>query len=216
VSIPSIAELVTPAATAVVCHEMQRGVVGDLAAPDFPTARAVAEAGIIQANARLLDAARARGVHVIHCAAAFRKDRVGSFANTPMLAALLDNPGHLMAGTPAVDPVPELWRQELDTVMHRYHGMSSFAGTELDWLLKSLRATTVIVTGVSVNRGVVGQTIEAVNYGYRAVIPRDCVIGYPKEYSDMVLEHTLAPLSWLTTSDEIMAAWEASLVPTSP
>jgi nicotinamidase-related amidase len=207
---PTIPELVKPAATAVVCHEMQRGVVGDLAAPGFPTAQAVADAGIILSNARLLDAARTRGIRVIHCAAAFRKDRFGSFPNTPMLAALLDNPGHLVEGTPEVDPVPELWREDLDVVIHRFHGMSSFAGTELDWLLKSVQATTVIVTGVSVNRGVIGQTMEAVNYGYRAVIPTDCVIGYPKEYSDMVLEHTLAPLSWLTTADEIIAAWQNS------
>ncbi len=204
----SVHELVEPVTTAVVCHEMQRGVVGDLASPEFPTARAVAEAGIIAANARLFDAARAKGVRIIHCAAAFRRDRAGGFANTPMLEALLDNPGHLLVDTPAVEPVPELWSQDRDVVMHRFHGMSSFAGTELDWLLKSFGATTVIVTGVSVNRGVTGQTIEAVNYGYRVVIPRDCVIGYPREYSDMVLEHTLAPLAWLSTADEIIAAWQ--------
>jgi nicotinamidase-related amidase len=205
----SIPDLVKPGVCAVVCHEMQRGVVGDLASPDFPTARAVAESGIVGSNAKLFAAARANDIRVIHCAAAFRKDRAGSFANTPMLEALLDNPGHLVAGTPAVDPVPELWSEDLDVVMHRFHGMSSFAGTELDWLLRSLHATTVIVTGVSVNRGVTGQTLEAVNYGYRVVIPTDCVIGYPKEYSDAVLEHTLAPLSWLTTSDEIVGAWQA-------
>jgi nicotinamidase-related amidase len=203
---PSIAELVNPRSTALVCHEMQRGVVGDLA-DGFITARAVADAGIIATNARLLAAARANGIRVIHCVAAFRKDRVGSFANTPMLTSLLDNPDHLVFGTPSVDPVPELWDRDADVVMHRFHGMSSFAGTELDWVLKSLGATTVIVTGVSVNRGVTGQTIETVNFGYRVVIPRDCVIGYPREYSDMVLEHTLAALAWLSTADELIDLW---------
>jgi biuret amidohydrolase len=205
---PSIPELVEPGSTAIVCHEMQRGVVGDLAAPGFQTAQAVAESGIIPCNARLFDAARANGIRVIHCAAAFRLNRVGSFANTPQLAALMSSSDYLVVGTPSVDPVPELWQEDDDVVMHRFHGMSSFAGTELDWLLRSLNATTVILTGVSVNRGITGQTIEAVNFGYRVVIPTDCVVGYPKEYSDMMLEHTLAPLAWLTTADEVVAAWK--------
>jgi nicotinamidase-related amidase len=205
---PSIAELVEPGTSAIVCHEMQRGVVGDLAAPGFLTAQAVAEWGIIATNARLFDAARANGLRVIHCAAAFRKNRVGSFGNTPQLAALMGSAGYLEVGTPDVDPVPELLDSEADVVMHRFHGMSSFAGTELDWLLKSVNATTVILTGVSLNRGITGMTLEAVNYGYKVVIPTDCVVGYPKEYADMMLEHTLAPLAWLTTAEAIMAAWK--------
>jgi nicotinamidase-related amidase len=204
---PSIPELVEPGTTAIVCHEMQRGVVGDLAAPGFLTARAVADSGLIGSNARLFDAARARGIRVIHCAAAFRKNRVGSFANTPQLAALMGSADYLVVGTPSVDPVPELLDEEADVVMHRFHGMSSFAGTELDWLLRSVNAKTVILTGVSLNRGITGQTLEAVNFGYRVVIPTDCVVGYPKEYGDMMLEHTLAPLAWLTTAEAIMAAW---------
>jgi nicotinamidase-related amidase len=204
---PTIVDLVEPATTTILCHEMQRGVVGDLAAPGFKTAEAVAEAGVIPAAARLFDAARAQGIRVIHCAAAFRKDHAGSFANTPQLANLMTNPNYLIVGTPSVDPVPELWQPDVDIVMQRFHGMSSFAGTELDWLLKSMGTRTVIVTGVSLNRGVTGLTIEAVNYGYRVVIPTDCVVGYPKQYSDLVLEHTLSALAWLTTSGEVTASW---------
>jgi biuret amidohydrolase len=204
---PSITELVDPATTAIVCHEMQRGVVGDLAAPGFLTAQAVAESGIIDVNARLFEAARARGIRVIHCAAAFRKNRVGSFANTPQLAALMGSTDYLVEGTPSVAPVPDLLDEEADVVMYRFHGMSSFAGTELDWLLRSVNASTIILTGVSLNRGITGMTLEAVNFGYRVVIPTDCVVGYPKDYSEMMLEHTLAPLAWLSNAGEILSAW---------
>ena len=55
--------------------ELQRGVVGDLACiPEL--GKAVAEAGVIAQTARLLRAARAAGVRVIHCTAAFRRDRM--------------------------------------------------------------------------------------------------------------------------------------------
>jgi nicotinamidase-related amidase len=204
----TVAELVDPSTTAIICHEMQRAVVGDLARPGWPTADAVNEAKVIPNLARLLDAARARGIRVVHCAAAFRADHAGSFDNAPILEGRLADADYLIEGTPDVDPVPELWNRDTDVVMHRFHGMTSFAGTELDWLLKSFGAKTVIVTGVSLNRGVTGTVIEAVNYAYRVVIPRDCVVGYPQEYGDAVLEHTLAALAWLTTSDEISACWQ--------
>jgi biuret amidohydrolase len=208
---PEIEELVDPQTTVVLCHEMQRGIVGDLALPNTAPAVAVAEAGTVPACSRLFATARAAGIRILHCGAAYRKDYVGSFRNTPLLANTISTPPVLIEGTPSVNPVQDIWEPDTDVVLLRFHGMTSFAGTELDWLLKSLHASTVVITGVSVNRGVTGLTIEAVNYGYRVVIPTDCVIGYPKEYSDMVLEHTLAALAWLATGDDLVSVWEHRL-----
>jgi biuret amidohydrolase len=206
----TIEELVQRDKVAIMVHEMQRAVVGDLVRPGWPSADAVKKAGIVEPLAGLLDSARARSIRVVHCAATFRADKVGSFANAPVLERALQETGYMIEGTPDVDPMPELYDRARDVVIPRYHGMSSFAGTELDWVLRSLGATTVIITGVSINRGVTGSTIEAVNYGYRVVIPRDCVAGFPPEYGDLMLEHTLAPIAWLTTSAEILASWEAA------
>jgi nicotinamidase-related amidase len=200
-------DLIEPGTVAVLCHEMQRGVVGDLAGEARPAA-AVAEVGMIPILERLFTAARARNVRVIHCGAAFRADRTGSFANTPMQVRIAQADNPLLIGSEYVDPVPELWDVERDVVLHRFHGYSPFAGSELDQVLKSIGVRNVIATGVSLNRGVTGMTIEAVNYGYRVVIPTDGVVGYPAEYAAMVLEHTLDALAWLTTSDEIVAGWE--------
>ena len=90
----------------------------------------------------------------------------------------------------------------------RLHGISPFAGTELDPILRSVGVTTVVPVGVSVNRGILGICIEAVNYGYHVVLPTDCVAGYPAEYAAMVLEHTLAPITSQTTSDPLVDAWK--------
>ncbi len=49
--------------------------------------------------------------------------------------------------------------------------MSPFTGTSLDTWLRSLGVETVVATGVSVNLGVLGLAIEAVNLGYRVVVP---------------------------------------------
>ena len=193
---PGIPELVEPSSTVVICHEMQRGVVGDLAKPGMPPAVAVAEAKMLP------------GVRVVHVAAVFRRPDLGGFRNTPLLQARPAGDTFLREGSPEVDPVPELF-DDGDIVLYRYHGMSAYAGTELDWILKSVGAKTVVVTGVSLNRGVTGTTIEAVNYGYQVVLPKDCVAGYPKEYGEMVLEHSLAALAWLTDAAELTAVWSA-------
>jgi nicotinamidase-related amidase len=124
----------------------------------------------------------------------------------PFVNKLLDDPEHLPVGTAAVEVVPELWG-DLDLESTRLHGISPFAGTDLDSILRSLGTRTVIAAGVSLNRGIIGISIEAVNHGYEVVVPRDAVIGYPREYGEMVLRHTLDGLVTLSTVDELIGCW---------
>jgi nicotinamidase-related amidase len=201
-----VSELVAPGRCAVLVMELQRGVVGDLAS--MPAlAKAVREAGVVDATARVLVAARDASVRVIHCHAAFRRDRAGTPRNVPLVNSLLRNPDHMVVGEPSVESVPELGPDARDLVSQRFHGMSPFAATELDALLRAEDATTVIATGVSLNVGVIGLTIEAVNHGYHVVIPRDCVAGYPAEYGEAVLANTLSRLAHFTTSAELAERW---------
>jgi nicotinamidase-related amidase len=204
----AMAELAAPAHCAVLVMELQRGVVGDLASMPV-LAKAVQEAGVITATARVLEAARAAGVRVIHCHAAFRRDRAGTPRNVPLVNGLLRNPDHMVVGEPTVDSVPELGPDPRDLVCQRFHGMSPFAATELDAFLRAEGATTVIATGVSLNVGIIGLSIEAVNHGYHVVIPRDCVAGYPAEYGEAVLANTLSRIAHFTTSAELTAAWRS-------
>jgi len=205
---PMLRELVARGRCAVVSMELQRGVVGDLACiPEL--GKAVAEAGVIDRTAQLLRAARRSGVRVIHCTAAFRRDRAGSPGNVPLVNRLLENPEHLVAGSAAAEVVPELGPEAEDLVSQRFHGMSPFAGTSLDPWLRSEGATTVIAAGVSLNVGITGLVIEAVNRCYRVVVARDCVAGWPLEYGELVLEKTIAQLATLASAEEIAAVWKA-------
>lgn len=196
---------VDPAHTTILSMEMQRGIVGDLARFAGP-AEAVRESGILARCASLYAVARDRGMRVVHCNAAFRPDRAGSYRNMPFVNKLLDDPGHLPIGTPAVDVVPEL-KGEGDLESTRLHGISPFAGTDLDSILRSLGTRTVVAAGVSLNRGIIGISIEAVNHGYEVVVPRDAVIGYPREYGELVLRHTLDGLVTLCDVDALAAIW---------
>lgn len=196
---------VDPAHTTILSMEMQRGIVGDLSRYEAPR-KAVKESGILARCASLYAAARSAGMRVVHCSAAFRPDRVGSYRNMPFVNKLLEDPEHLPLGSPAVEVMPELYDAS-DLVSLRLHGISPFAGTDLDSILRSLGTRTVVAAGVSLNRGIIGISIEAVNHGYDVVVPRDAVIGYPKEYGEMVLQYTLDGLVTLSGVEALSKRW---------
>ncbi len=201
-------ELLDPRSTAVLTMEMQRGVVGDLAAMP-PLRDAVEKEKIIPHTAHLLAAARTAGIRVVHCTAMFRPDRSGTPANTPFAAAARKHPVALVVGSPEVEVVAELGRERSDLESSRMHGMAPFIGTSLDPTLRAEGIRTVVATGVSVNVGIFGLALEAVNFGYRVVIATDCVAGVPAEYAQAVLTNSLALLATRVTSSEIIEAWQA-------
>ncbi|MCO5992255.1 isochorismatase family protein [Actinoallomurus rhizosphaericola] len=205
----TLAELAEPGHAAVLVMEMQRGVVGDLTG--FPAlADACAAGDVIRNAARVATAARAVGVPVVQCTAAFRADRAGSHTdNAPFVRRLLRDPAHMLEGTPAIEVVPEL-SGPADLESRRYHGFSPFTGTSLDQTLRSLGVRTVVAVGVSLNLGVPGLCLEAVNLGYRVVAVTDAMAGVPADYADAVLTHTVALLAARATADELVRAWKTA------
>jgi biuret amidohydrolase len=67
---------------------------------------------------------------------------------------------------------------------------------------------TVVATGVSLNLGIPGLAIEAVNYGYSVVVARDAVCGIPRDYARTILETMIPLVATVTTTDELIACWK--------
>lgn len=203
-----LAALLAPAQTALLMMECQEGIVGG-GARLGALAEAVARHGTMGEIARLLTAARVAGVRPFHLTMARREDGAGAVANCRLLAATRKGTP-LVPGSPAQAVVAALAPAAGDVVMTRFHGLTPFHGTELDQLLRNCGVTTVVATGVSVNVGVLGLTLEAVNAGYQVVIPRRAVTGTPDAYVEQVLEHTLGLLATVTSVDQVLAAWSAA------
>lgn len=201
-----LSELLDPAHTAVLTMELQRGVVGD-SATIRTLADEVASLGVVDNAARVVRAARAAGARVVHCTAEFRPDRAGSSDNAPMLRMLAKGDAHLLIGSPEAAVVPELGPEPSDVIASRTHGLTPFPGTDLDQILRNLGVRTVVATGVSVNIGVTGMVMGAVDRGYRVALVTDAVAGVPREYTEAVIEHTLAPLATRVTTDDVVAVW---------
>lgn len=191
---------------AVICMELQRGIVGDLSSI-APLCEAVREQEVIAHTAAVLTAARERGIPVLHCTAEFRADRRGSGTNAPMLEKMAALPGHIECGSEAAQVVPELGPAPEDFVISRLHGVSPFIGTSLDITLRHLGVETVLLAGVSVNLGVLGLAIEAVNLGYRVIVLDDAVAGFPASYVADVKRYTLRHIARLHPCGEIIESW---------
>jgi nicotinamidase-related amidase len=142
----------------------------------------------------------------VHNTAVNRADRAGGAVNCRMLAASAKH-GGLIEGSPEAEVLLELGRDPRDIEIARYHGMTPFTSTSLDQVLRNLGITTVVATGNSVNIGVLGLVMVAVDLGYQVVVVRDAVAGVPKAYADAVLDNTIALLATIVTTDELLAAW---------
>lgn len=199
-------DLVRPEHTALVTQECQEAVLGEHA-PLPELARAAREHGLLPAAARLVRAARAAGVTVVHCTMERREDSRGSNHNARLFAVAARSPTRLVHGTPGAAVAHELDVQPSDIMVPRMHGLSPMTGTELDAVLRNLGCRTVVGVGVSVNIAILNFAFDAVNRGYQFVIPRDAVAGVPREYADAVIENTLSLIATITTADALTTAW---------
>lgn len=204
--VTDLSALSDPRRCAVVTMELERGVVGDLATM-AQLAEAASERGTLDACGRLVAAARSAGVPVVHCIAEWAPDRAGTPLNTPLFRSLTKNPGQILSGTAAVDLVPELGDTSGDLRSVRRHGLTPFPGTDLHDLLRTAGVDVVVACGVSLNAGVLGLCLGAVDLGYEVVLPADATVGVPVEYGDAVLRSTMAAVATLTTVDELVGRW---------
>ena len=200
-----LAGLVDPAHTALVTQECQKGVIGEQVV--FPALAEIARREMIPNAARLAKAARAASVPVVHCVAMRRSDGLGSNDNARIFGAARKAPIALTPGSEAVEVIDEIGVEPGDVVLSRYHGVGPMAGTDLDPVLRNLGATTIVAIGVSVNVGMTNLVMDAVNAGYRVVMPRDAVAGVPEDYANAMIDNTLSLLATVVTTDDLLEVW---------
>jgi nicotinamidase-related amidase len=155
---------------------------------------------------RLLPAARAAGVRVVHCLVQRRPDGLGSNHNAKIFA-IGRGDVDITPGTPGASVLPELGPEPTDLVLSRWHGVGPMGGTDLDAVLRNLGVSTIVVVGVSLNIAIPNVVMDAVNAAYRVIVPRDAVAGIPTEYGNAVIDNMLSLLATITTTDELLGVW---------
>ena len=125
----------------------------------------------VAAIARLLEAFRADGLPVVFTTVVY--DGLGKQAAAVFIEkvpALLV----LEPGSPWVEIDPRIAPVEGEPVLSK-HFASAFFGTTLASVLASAGVDTVVVTGASTSGCVRATALDAMQHGYRVVVPREAV-----------------------------------------
>jgi biuret amidohydrolase len=202
-----LADLAAPEHTAIVTQECQGAVMGPNAGLAALARQARREA--LPNIVRLLPAARAAGVRVVHCLVQRRADGLGANRNARIFEGSRTDVD-IAEGSDGAALLPELGPEPTDMVLRRWHGVGPMGGTDLDAILRNLGVTTIVAVGVSLNIAIPNLVMDAVNAAYRVVLPRDAVAGLPAEYGNAVIDNTLSLLATVTTTDDLLEAWKRS------
>jgi len=130
------------------------------------------QADTVEAIARVLAAARERGdVPVFFTTMAYEADGLDAGLWGRKVPALLD----LRVDDDAAMQIDErIAPAENDLVLNKKFA-SAFFGTPLAPLLAARGVDTVILTGCSTSGCVRATAVDAVSYGYRLIVPEECV-----------------------------------------
>jgi len=124
----------------------------------------------VAATRTLLDAARGQGLPVVFTTLGFEPDGNDAELWFQKIAAL----AQLEIGGRWVEIDPRLGPQGGETVVLK-KGASAFFGTNLASILINQRVDTVILCGATTSGCVRATAIDLLQYGFPAIVPRECV-----------------------------------------
>jgi nicotinamidase-related amidase len=192
---------------ALVINECQNGMIDAAHSTNEGLVAHMVDRDVVRRIADLAEVCRRAGVLVVHSTIVLRADGVGSEPSSLLLGALIKR-GAVVEGRPEAEIHPDLAPRPGDYVLRRMHGLAPFHGTELEPVLRQQRVRTVIVTGVSTNIGIPGICLEAVDRGFTAVVPEDCVAGSSSDIHNFQIEHILPLLATVTTAQDVIHVLE--------
>lgn len=209
----TLPEIVNPRWTVVIVHDMQNDNTGANGAY-AKDGRRIDVARLIGPIARFIEVARAHHVRVMYT----------QYTNLPNFAtftdarvrqqhAVLSDPvqrvpyDSMLEGTWGCQTIDELKPKPGEIVIDKYR-VDGFIATPLEYLLRLHRIRTIIHTGIATEVGILPTAWHALNLGFFAVVPEDCVGPMEPRYHEdaMVI---LRRLALAVPSSEIVAAWNA-------
>lgn len=165
--------------------------------------------------ARLLAAARARGMLVIHTREGHRPDmsdapkaKVERGAPSMRIGAAGPMGRILIRGEPGHDIIAELYPREGEPVVDK-PGKGAFYATDLHSILQNAAVETLVVCGVTTEVCVHTTVREANDRGYRCVVPGDCCGSYFPEFHEVGLRMIKAQggiFGWVSDSAKVVDA----------
>ena len=160
--------------------------------------------GPVENIAKLLDAARGAGIPVVFTTVSYGEgDKLTAAAFLDKVPALLT----LAAGSRWTEIDPRLAPRPSEPVLNKLFA-SGFFGTPLGALLTAAGVDTLVVTGASTSGCVRATVVDALQYGFRPVVPREAVGDRNPEAHEANLYDIDAKYGDLIPSEEALAYLE--------
>jgi nicotinamidase-related amidase len=170
-----------PRSTALVLNDLQVAIVsGSPLAPSEPDALARVDAAVDRC-AEALRAARRIEMLVVHVRVAFSPGHPEANPHSPMMRFIRDK-GLLTEGAQTTSFDSRVQPHPGEIVVTK-HGVSAFAGTPLDQILRARRVDTVVLGGLVTHYAVDGAARDAHDRCYRVLVLKDgCASATPARH----------------------------------
>jgi nicotinamidase-related amidase len=201
-----------PATTAIVSIDMHRGHLDP--SPDCPCPAPRAREIVAPIDA-FHDRARALGIPIIHVRTVLRRGGVddvngisAAWRRTfPLHVGPIPNSdAHAIEGSPWTELMTRVAPD--DMIVETKKRLSAFYPTDLDFLLRNLRAETVVLDGGFTDCCVLNAAFDASNRNYRVIVAQDLVRGTDDTLEDAALAMVSLHLGLVVESTDLLAEWE--------
>ena len=156
--------------TALLVMDMQAGIITNFA-------QVATE--LIHANNRAIAHAREQKIPVIFVTVGFRPDLPGARFNNKGFVAVRERVANVDMNS-FTTLVPELGRKE-DELLVLKRGLSAFAGSDLEMILRTVSIHHLVLTGISTNGVVLSTLREATDKDYKVTVLSDCCADADEE-----------------------------------
>ena len=160
----------------------------------------------LSAAARLLGTARQAAIPILFTRVEYDSDGISGGLFVRKIPALR----RLVAGDPLGEIMPEVAPGDREIVVVKQYA-SAFFGTSLAATLRTLGVDTLIITGVSTSGCVRATAVDALQHGYRVLVPRDGVADRALDAHNGSLLDIDAKYGDVVSIDEAIAAVEAAV-----
>ena len=174
--------------TALLAMDIQNGIVGRIAAPDY-----------LPRLTRAVDAARGAGIPVLHVVVGFRSGHPEVSDGNKMFGALPE--GAFTPDDPGAAIHPDIAARPDETVITKKR-VSAFAGSDLEMVLRSRGITHLVLTGVATSGVVLSTLRQAADLDYRLTVLADGCADADEEVHRVLTEKVFPRQAEVTTVEE--------------
>jgi nicotinamidase-related amidase len=204
-----------PRVSAVVCIDMHEGHLSD--SPDCPCP-APRGRKLVEPINKFHDAARSNGVRIIHIRSGLRISGADDVNGIPSawrlgfgeyVGGIKNADQHAIEGTYWTKLATRVGPE--DEMVSTKKRLSAFYPTDLDFLLRQMGVTTIVLVGIMTDCCILCTAFDASNRNYRVITVRDLVAGTNDELESAALKIMSLNTGLVMDSQDLIESWRSRL-----